>query len=368
MLGSPPRESARCSPHGRPKPIPSLRFPTVCVSSGPRSIQQRSNLPHRSLLRMDAMASARAHRPGDNKQDVDASSINSRSTDVVNLLKRTTSLPILWIIAMSIVAVLSAFDIQRTEGGDLSVQFTIGTTTLIALALIWLPMLLRVAAMLGGSVKAGGIEANIAGLLSQSEAIDLGVKARQISSAGTDSERTAAVQEFETSVARVTVTSLDAEEVLPESILSQLAQNYERLRRDMSPGAARTSAMTRIVNEARVRAASAPGRAKAKVPSLLKSSSQGERIVGLGLAQETADPDAVDLLVPLVANSATAFEMYHALLAIQEVALNLSLNQRTRITDVLRAEQLDPRGLGIAGDPGLPTLFKRTIGILNGRE
>lgn len=70
----------------------------------------------------------------------------------------------------------------------------------------------------------------------------------------------------------------------------------------------------------------------------------------------------------LVEKSATAFEMYHALLAIQEIAPALTSDQRQRAMTVLEREQGDPRSIGVRNDPGLPYLLERTLGILRGRE
>ncbi|HEV7831698.1 MAG TPA: hypothetical protein VGP04_23275 [Pseudonocardiaceae bacterium] len=144
-----------------------------------------------------------------------------------------------------------------------------------------------------------------------------------------------------------------------------LAAQYEGLRRDSPAGPERTSAMTRIVNEARVRAASSLGTAARKAPKLLRSPSEGDRIIGLAFTQESGDPAVLDDVLNLVKYSASAFEMFHALLAVEEMAFKLTSDQRATAMSVLAAEQRDPRGVGISADLGLPALIARTLAELS---
>jgi hypothetical protein len=123
--------------------------------------------------------------------------------------------------------------------------------------------------------------------------------------------------------------------------------------------------MTRIVNEARVRAASAPGLAGQKGLKLLASPFQGDRIVGIALLQVAREIAGLGDLLRLVSGSATAFEMYHALLALQDLVLAMNSQQRAHTAEVLESELADPRGVGVLADPALPSLIRHAISELS---
>lgn len=275
--------------------------------------------------------------------------------------------PVPWTLLMLLVAVVAAVNVSRSPAGTYAINFEVDAVSLIALSLIWLPLLVRVFALVGGSLKAAGMEASVPGMLSQSDAIAISVQARQVASAGDDTERRLAAHELEESVNRLASTEPGVP-ALDETVLRQLALEYERLRRTLPPGNRRTSAMTRIVNEARTRAALAPQHAQQHARNLLASARPGDRIVGLGLAQETADARSFEAVLRLVCNSASAFEMFHALIALQEMSMGLTPKQRRSARLALEEEQNDPRAVGIHSDPGLPHLLARTIGILQGAE
>ena len=233
---------------------------------------------------------------------------------------------------------------------------------LVALALIWLPPLLRLLALTGGSLKAGGVEASAVGMFPRDELVELLTRAKAVTSmSGEADDGDVAIAELNAAVDKVAFDVLDSASSLDDNVLRRLALEYERLRRETPPGPARTSAMTRIVNEARVRAASSLQVAKTKAQRLLRSPSQGDRIVGLALAQEAVSEESFFDVMKLISKSETAFEMFHALIALQEMAPFLDESRRKRAVEELSLEQGDPRGVGIASDPGLPTLLQRTL-------
>jgi hypothetical protein len=292
---------------------------------------------------------------------------NRRGSETEALLGRLAKPPAAWICVMLVAAVLAALDVKRSTHGDYAIGFHVRTASLVALALIWLPLLLRVFALVGGSFKAAGVEASVRGVLPQADAIEISVKARQVASAGDDVERRVAAQDLEELVNRLAVAT-DREVTLADSVLEQLGREYERLRRELPPGSRRTAAMTRVVNEARARAALAPRLARGAASGLLRSHRAGDRIVALGLAQETGNASAFDDVLRIILGSASAFEMFHALLALQEMSFGLSESQKRSAIDALNAEREDPRSVGINQDPGLPSLMSRTIEILSGAE
>lgn len=268
---------------------------------------------------------------------------------------------------MLLAAVLAAIDVRTDASGVYEFGFHVGQASLIALGLIWLPSLLKVFALVGGSIKAVGIEASVQGVLTRADAIDISVNARQVTSASDEEERRVAAQELEQVINRLVIPTVENASI-SEASLFQLARDYERLRRDHGPGSRRTSAMTRIVNESRVRASLAPEAALQQAGMWLQSNRPGDRIVGLGLTQETGDPTEFERVLGLVSGSESAFEMYHALLALQEMSVGLDEVQKRQAIEVLEHEATDPRPVEVNADPGLPTLLARTVGILSGDE
>jgi hypothetical protein len=135
----------------------------------------------------------------------------------------------------------------------------------------------------------------------------------------------------------------------------------------MAPGDDRTTQMTRVVNEARVRASTERPRARSEGRRLVASKTGGHRVVGLGFLQEAPDDGAFDAVLRLVSNSQTAFEMFHALGALRNMADQLPPDQRTIAIDVLIREKDDPREVGVMEDDNLPDLIDEVIEALEGR-
>ncbi len=264
---------------------------------------------------------------------------------------------------MVLVAVLTSISVTRAQDGRYVVaSISVGTLALVSLALIWLPPVLRLLLLTGGSLKAGGMEASTGGLFTREQLMELLTRAKAVTTARDDDENAAtAIADLEAEIDRLAFDALDSTETLSSDALHGLALSYERLRRDTMPGPKRTSAMTKIVNEVRVRAATSPSRATSQALRLLQSNSEGDRIVGLALTQEAASPEAFPLVLHLIEQSATAFEMFHALLALQEIAPGLDDAQRSTAIVALEAEAGDPRGVGVREDPGLPSLINRTL-------
>src|SRR5438477_13212007 len=62
-------------------------------------------------------------------------------------------LPKYWIIISILFVLLSVFDLSWTGKTGFSLSFQISSTTAIFLALMWLPALLKVFALVGGGIK-----------------------------------------------------------------------------------------------------------------------------------------------------------------------------------------------------------------------
>ena len=282
--------------------------------------------------------------------------------DLDDIVRGLWQIPRRWVALMIGAAILTSVTVSRTAEGKTGLEISVGTLAITSLALIWLPALLRILFLTGGSLKAGGVEASAAGLFTREDLMDFLVRAKAVTRRPEgEAPGEVALAELDAAVDRLAHNVFDSTHSLSSNALKSLALEYERLRRDTTPGPQRTSAMTRIVNEARVRGASSVTRAASLAGQLLRSRSQGERIVGLALAQEAPSPQSFREILELVQNSATAFEMFHALLALQEVAAFLGEDQRQQAFRALVHESDDPRNVGIHDDPGLPALLARTI-------
>jgi hypothetical protein len=268
---------------------------------------------------------------------------------------------------MIALAVASSFEVTRPAAGGIDTTIHVGTGALIAVALIWLPPLLRLISLTGGRFKAAGVEAAAPGLLGSPEELikrlaNISTGAEQLKEKDPKAKEIAESVEME--VRQIATTYLDPAETLTDQALRSLAHQYESIRDTSPAGAARTNQMTRLVNEARVRARAAPEQARRALLDLLRSRQSGDRIVGLALAQEVPTQDALPEILHLVSESSSAFEMYHALLALQRLAHFLAAGQRTQAVAVLEAEKQDPRGKGVMNDAELPGLISQTIRML----
>lgn len=282
------------------------------------------------------------------------------------VLAAATFLPRSWVLGMVLVAVASTVDVTFPESGGVRWQFTLGGLSLAAVALIWLPTALRLISMTGGSIKAAGVEASATGIVRPDQLVD------DLASLRTSAERVArelpatepGVRTLEAEVDSIAQRYLPREETLSPEIVDGLAREYERIRRDMPPGQARTIAMNKLLNQVRVRATAAPESARRLAPGLLRSSGQGDRIVGLALVQGSPTADAYEDLLRILSTAASAFEQYHSVLALKEIAPLLGPAQRERAIAVLEREKTDPRGVGVMKDRYIPAAIDHVLSVL----
>ena len=105
-----------------------------------------------------------------------------------------------------------------------------------------------------------------------------------VSAQGDEATRTVAIAELDATVDLLAQDALRPTRSLHDD-LRPLAPQYERLRRDPPSGAQRTSAMTRLVNQARVRAAAPPDAARS-LGRLQPADRSADRAVGERLPNE----------------------------------------------------------------------------------
>jgi hypothetical protein len=277
--------------------------------------------------------------------------------------------PPLWAIAMVIVAVVSAVDLSRAPNGDLAFHVGVDVVAIGAIALIWLPALLRLLSITGGSLKAAGVEASAGGLLSSSDLIDTLANIRtgteQLDKDSPDAaDPTEVARKVNAEVNRIAEHYLPPEEAINDEALSAIARRYEEIRRTQPAGHDRTVAMTRCVNEARVRAKADRGAARDRAMRLLPSGAAGDRIVGLALIEEAPDAAALEQVLPRFTNSSSAFEAYQALVAVIRLAPLLSPEQRREAIAAIEHEKTDPRRKNIMKDVSLPGLIEDALRAL----
>lgn len=275
-----------------------------------------------------------------------------------------------WILAMAVVAVASAVRIQHPSSGGVTVDEGVSTVTLTAIALIWLPAVVRLLSMTGFALKGFGLEASSGGIANVDELIvglaAIKTKVTEVersvpAAAGQASHLQEAVDQIasEVLVGRATVTA-DA--------MGALARRYEKTRARGGPSVDRTIQMNTILNEARVRASSAPQLARQLALGLLESDADGDRVIALALLQQAPTPDAIDGILRVLASSRSAFEQYHALVAIRAVASSLSAKQKAAAIAALEHERTDPRDVGLNRDRYIPSEFTRALSALGFEE
>lgn len=277
-----------------------------------------------------------------------------------------------WAVLVGLVAMASCLKLSHPAGGGFGIEFAVTATTLGVIALLWLPSLIRAWSLAGGKLEAAGLAASSEGLLGSPE--DLinrltGIK----TTAGSVSEKVkdqapevaVALRGLDQEVDQMATEYLVGVDAVSDSAIRALGRHYERLREVMPPSDTRTVEMTRVVNEARVRAEADPETAAKWGEQLVLSEEQGRRIVGLAFLQAAPIAKTFPDLLYLVRNSATAFEMFHALLALRECAPLVSQSQRGQAAEGLLDElEEDPRGVGVAADAGLPSLIKEVAAAL----
>lgn len=257
-------------------------------------------------------------------------------------------LPWWWVTALVVVALGSTVDVTVTDKGP-DWHIAVGPTTLVAIGLIWLPSAVRLLALAGGSVKAGGLEASSTGLMQAPERFIEDLTELR-ASADRPSGQPLDPAAIETGVDRMAARYLPAEETLTPEVLDGLAREYEEIRRTMRSGDRRTSAMSKIVNEVRVRAAAAPESARRMAPALLRSTADGDRIVGLALVRGNPNGAVHDDVLRILTGAVSPFEQYQCLVTLARILPDLNATERARTKAVLEREKTDPRGLGVMKD------------------
>jgi hypothetical protein len=220
------------------------------------------------------------------------------------------------------IAVLSCFNVQYGATGW-GLAFSVNAVTVAAMGVIWLPNLVSLLAVAGGSAKtpagefaSGGLVAALKALPpeAQREAIPAVVAALDTVEGRLITSGNPSVS-YERDSLEQSLGALPVEPGEARVELTELAKEYERLRASMSPGRDRTYQMTLLLTRARALGRQAQLDA-AQIDRLLDGS-EGERLVGIGVAQGRPAQMDIRRMLDVVTNSRSAFEQYAALEALR---------------------------------------------------
>lgn len=253
-----------------------------------------------------------------------------------------------WSIGMVCLIVASLVRVNVKHGGVTSLDFRLTSLTVAFAALVWLPALLRTLVVAGGSIKTPAGEASTRGLLELLGELDPETKLRTHPAVlaaltspeallGGESRRE--VREIRKALELQYAFARPSTGGIREQ-LDEYAREYERLRAEVPPGRDRTMKMTTVTAEARAVARVAP-LATANLRHLLESDSEGDRVIGLSLAQDQPNPRLFDLVVEAVEQSRSAFEQYHAMGAAYEMLPLLDGEQRRALKAVIETALRD---------------------------
>jgi hypothetical protein len=244
-------------------------------------------------------------------------------------------IPWLWLLVASIATIISLFKVTRSPEGLYTVSFQLTWVTVLLLALVWLPYLLKVLALSGGGLTVMGGEASFQGLgdfLSQLSpeaerevlpSVIAAIRLTEETSTGADRKNLQRLRE-------------DLEERLG-AILEKGAL-YEKLRSDMPSGQARTFEFEKLMGEARALAKDTDIRAE-EARGLFERGSHGDRFTVIALAQEKQNPELFPLVIEAIANSESAFEQFQALKAAYWMLPKLDEAQKQELVEVINDQR-----------------------------
>ena len=276
-----------------------------------------------------------------------------------------------WLVILGIAIILSVLDVTRTAEGKFAITFHLTSVTVLLVALVWLPFLLKVIAISGGGVKTAAGEASILGLEQLLSRLDPGtqrealstyvtiVEAAQSRSPEVDQPRLRELREdLEHQLASLSPESQHAREQL-----KAFAKLYEATRNSMPPGPDRTFKMSTIVAQARAIASQAKYE-PLEVSDLFAENTSGSRIVALAILQASPDPTFFSLAREAIGKSRSAFEQYHALRAVEGMVGALSPDQKRELDATLRDQRSGGPDKYIKPDSDRWTLSSRILNAL----
>jgi hypothetical protein len=228
--------------------------------------------------------------------------------------------------------------------------------TMLLVLVLCLPLLIGVLLIVGGKLKLGMLEVSMASIFQLVK--DPATRDELFGILGFAAERAVQEGEGETAAAGERLRSALADIAKSSEIttrldetLHTLARQYESVRRDNSHGVARIRAMTAVQTKIRGAVEGAVLTPEDVLRWLTApEKNAGERIVGVTIAREQSDAAYFDALLGLIADSASAFEQYQALLAMERLVGKLTPEQRVQLKKALDEQRQRPDRLGRDND------------------
>lgn len=285
----------------------------------------------------------------------DTPQTNKISIDrIKQLMEIILPIPRWWMVGIAVVFIFASIEIRRSEAGSYAGSFRITGVGLALLALIWLPSLLKLIGLTGIGLKTSGVEASTGGLLDLLQALDPSAQRETLppviaaldlaATEGATAEQPRAQeikQKLQDQLASLPVLPKDAEQARSE--VNSYAREYERMRREMPGGSARTIRMGALVSRVMALARQAKF-TSAEIKDKFASGADGDRLVVLAMIRALADSNHFDIVAQGISPSSSPFEQYEALRAAQEMMSSLSAEQRARLETILIHERSGAEG------------------------
>jgi len=252
-----------------------------------------------------------------------------------DLLDRLVYAPRAWVYPILLACVLSAFAVNYDTENGWAVGMQVSSVTVSMLALLWLPTLLRVIALTGGSLKSPVGEGSVGGLLANLRASSSALAALEIAeeSVGEDDPKAEILREMRREVEASTERRVPGQ-VVARQRLNEIAEEYEQIRLRERGGHSRTARMSSLMQEVRALAAAAGYtpeelRAMAERPARAgRRDINGARAVAIQALATLEIPQAFDVLLDAVTSRRSRFEQYYALLGLERIVGRLNPSQQ----------------------------------------
>jgi hypothetical protein len=294
---------------------------------------------------------------------------------IQRLTRMLMAVPRGWLACVTVAAVASLFQVNRAADGGLAFEFHVTNTTVLLLAVAWLPALLAVVAVAGGGLKTPAGEANTGGLLPLLQVLDTTAKQAILPTlvAGLEQAETASQPGARDQVrtlrreAEEELAALPLDTQTARQELDGLAVAYDVTRAAEPPGRARTMHMSELVARARAAAVNARLGGPELHERCLRfgEAPDGERIVTLTLIEALHEPGCFRAVLSGIGNSRSAFEQSRALRVAQRLLPSLDAEQRAQLRQVID-EQRDPGGYILPGTDRI-VLADQITGAMAGR-
>lgn len=121
--------------------------------------------------------------------------------------------------------------------------------------------------------------------------------------------------------------------------LEELAKNFEKLSFELMDDYKHSTKVSGIIVQARALACQANLTEKEIDDRIVNGSSDGERIVNIGLLYIVKAKKGFDYLLELIDKPKSPFEQYHAMLLAEHMAYGLDEEQRKKLEDVLNTQR-----------------------------